>query len=135
MPVNQIEQLYLRCGPEIFTKERWYSRWKSKYRTEPIAQLFRQTFSETPDGNVPALLGSQRLRALLFIVMRNASTGSPWPVSNNPYARFNDPALPNCNLNVPLCQLLRASTAAPLYFQPEEIRLGEESFLFVDGGM
>jgi uncharacterized protein len=125
----------LRCGPEIFAKERWYSRWKAMYRTEPIAQLFRQTFSESADGSVPALLGSNRLRKLLLIVMRNASTGSPWPVSNNPKARFNDPALTNCNLNVPLWQLLRASTAAPIYFQPEEICLGEEKFLFVDGGM
>jgi patatin-like phospholipase/acyl hydrolase len=135
MPVSEIEKLYMSCASEIFAKEHWYRRWKTKYRSDPIAHLFREHFCEAEAGSPPALLGSTRLRKLLLIVMRNASTGSPWPVSNNPHAAFNDPALPDCNLNVPLWQLLRASTAAPLYFAPEEIRLGEQTFLFVDGGM
>jgi hypothetical protein len=67
--------------------------------------------------------------------MRNASTDSPWPVTNNPLAKFNDPALPDCNLNVPLWQLVRASTAAPTYFAPEEVQLGPRRFVFVDGGI
>jgi hypothetical protein len=135
MSVREVEELYLKCGPEIFAKVPWYSRWKAKYRAEPIAMLFRRKFSESADANIPALLGSKRLRTLLLIVMRNASTGSPWPVSNNPHASFNDPKLPDCNLKIPLWQLLRASTAAPIYFPPEEIQLADQSFLFVDGGM
>lgn len=135
MPVREIEELYLGCGPEIFAKEHWYRRWKTKYRAEPIAHVFRQKFSEDAQGTTPAFLGSKRLRTLLLVVMRNATTGSPWPISNNPHACFNDPALPDCNLNIPLWQLLRASTAAPTYFPPEEIQLGDQSFLFVDGGM
>lgn len=135
MPVREIEALYLSCGAAIFTKERWYNRWKAKYRAEPITRLFRRTFTETPDGGEPALLGSPRFRTLLLIVMRNASTGSPWPVSNNPHAAFNDPSLPDCNLRIPVWQLLRGSTAAPSYFPPEKIQLGDQSFLFVDGAM
>ena len=135
MPVSQIETLYLSCASEIFAKEHWYRRWKTKYRSDPIARLFRRHFCEAEEGSPPALLGSSRLRKMLLILMRNASTGSPWPVSNNPHAHFNDPALPDCNLNVPLWQLLRASTAAPIYFAPEEIQLGEQKFLFVDGGL
>src|SRR4029077_2430989 len=75
MPVAEIEALYLRCSAGSFTKQRWYNRWKSKYQSEPLAQLLTQTFSETA-GGAPALLGSERLRRLLLIVMRNASTGS-----------------------------------------------------------
>src|SRR5262249_11511652 len=86
MPVKEIEELYVSCGPEIFAKEHWYSRWKSKYRAEPIAELFRYRFCEDGDGTAPALLGSTRLRTLLLVVMRNATTGSPWPVSNIPNA-------------------------------------------------
>jgi hypothetical protein len=134
MPVSQIEDLYLRCSAETFTKQRWYNRWKSKYRSEPLAQLLTQTFAEAA-GGAPALLGSSRLRTLLLIVMRNASTGSPWPVSNNPHGAFNNPALPDCNLKIPLWQLLRGSTAAPVYFAPEAIHMGEQEFLFVDGAM
>jgi hypothetical protein len=67
--------------------------------------------------------------------MRNTTTDSPWFVTNNPAAKFNDRSLPGCNLDLPLWQLVRASTAAPVYFEPELIRLGEETFLFSDGGV
>src|SRR4030095_15878482 len=82
----------------------------------------------------PGFLGSNRLK-LLLILMRNASTGSTWPVSNNPAAKYNDRSLPDCNLSIPLWQILRASTAAPTYFAPEEIRLAGPQHMFVDGGI
>ena len=134
MPVAEIQELYLKCGEETFTKQVWYKRWKSKYQAEPISQLLQRTFAET-DGDRPALLGSDRLRKRLLIVMRNASTGSPWPVSNIPDAPYNNRALPDCNLNIPLWELIRGSTAAPVYFQPEAIEMGEHAFLFVDGAL
>jgi patatin-like phospholipase/acyl hydrolase len=39
------------------------------------------------------------------------------------------------NLNIPLWQLVRGSTAAPTYFPPEVVKVGEQEFIFVDGGM
>jgi hypothetical protein len=73
--------------------------------------------------------------------MRNATTDSPWPIGNNPYAKYNDRTRPDCNLDLPLWQLIRASTAAPTYFPPEVILLPnatptrERQFVFVDGGV
>jgi uncharacterized protein len=67
--------------------------------------------------------------------MRNATTDSPWPLSNNPAAKYNDPGRPDCNLNLPLWQLVRASTAAPVYFPPEVIHVKGQEFIFVDGGV
>ena len=67
--------------------------------------------------------------------MANASTGSPWPVCSNPLAKYNQRSHPDCNLDVPLWQLLRGSTAAPTYFAPEQIQVGRNRFLFVDGGV
>ncbi len=131
--VREVESLYLEHGREMFARQSWFLRWKCKYRAEMIARYFRESFAES-DGT-PALLQSKRLRKLLIVVMRNATTGSPWPISSNPEARFNDPSLSDCNLNVPLWQLLRASTAAPTFFPPEEIALGNRKFLFVDGGV
>jgi hypothetical protein len=87
------------------------------------------------------LLGTKRLKKSLLIVMRNGSTGSPWPVTNNPKAKYNvrvlEDGTPNrqCNLDIPLWQLLRASTAAPTYFPPEEITLDGVSHVFMDGGI
>jgi hypothetical protein len=71
----------------------------------------------------------------LLVVMRNATTDSPWPISNNPRAKYNERSRPDCNLDIPLWKLVRASTAAPVYFPPEQLTLGEKSFLFVDGGV
>jgi uncharacterized protein len=45
----------------------------------------------------------------------------------------------HCNLQVPLWQLVRASTAAPVFFPPEVIQWDKndptKSFVFVDGGV
>lgn len=135
MSVEEVEQLYLVHGKRMFTRSSWLFRWRAKYRSEMLAGLFRQIFSEDEDGKSPALLSSARLRKLLLVIMRNASTRSPWPVTNNPAAKYNDAALPDCNLNIPLWQLLRASTAAPTFFAPERIKLGDQDFLFVDGAI
>ncbi len=78
---------------------------------------------------------SAQLKTKLLVVMRNATTGSAWPVSNNPAAHYNDRDREDCNLNVPIWQLLRASTAAPTFFAPEQIDYDKRHFLFVDGGV
>jgi len=140
MSVDDVEQLYVQQGAYMFAKAPWYVRWKSKYRSDPIVDMFRQHFCEDDARRSPALLGTSKLmrpgrETYLLIVMRNASTGSPWPVSNNPRAVFNDEALPDCNLRIPLWQLMRASTAAPMYFRPQGIRIAGETHVFVDGGL
>ena len=131
--VAEVERLYVSHGRQMFAKQRFWRRLKAKYRAEHVADFFKEQFCE--DDGTPAQLGSSKLRKLVIVVMANASTGSPWPVSSNPNAMFSDPALEDCNLRIPIWQLLRASTAAPTYFQPEQIRLGRQEFLFVDGGV
>ncbi|MEM7305848.1 MAG: patatin, partial [Planctomycetota bacterium] len=52
---------------------------------------------------------------------------------------YNDPERTDCNLRIPLWRLVRASTAAPIYFPPEVLHWDEndrsKSFVFVDGGV
>jgi hypothetical protein len=67
-------------------------------------------------------------------------TGSPWIVSNNPLAPFwNTPVDSSFigNHSYLLGRLIRASTAAPHYFDPEPLDvLGDgQPGLFVDGGV
>jgi uncharacterized protein len=83
--VREIERLYVERGAEMFARERWYRLWKAKYRADAIAQFFREIFSE--EDGTSALLGSKRLRTLLLVIVRNASTGSAWPLWNNPDAK------------------------------------------------
>jgi hypothetical protein len=56
-------------------------------------------------------------------------------LSNNPNAKYNRSGLNGCNLDIPLWQIVRASTAAPTFFPPEEVQVGEQKFVFVDGGV
>jgi hypothetical protein len=133
LSVREIERTYIEQSPVMFAKARWADKLKHKFSPEAIARFFREQFTEN-DGT-PALLGSERLGKFLIIVTRDGSTGGAWPISNNPNAIFNDRAIDDCNLNFPLWQLLRASTAAPTFFPPEEINLAGQPHLFMDGGM
>jgi hypothetical protein len=139
MPVEEILMLYVKHGTTMFQHVPWYNPLKrilvSRYEAKPLSDLLRRTFSEDGEGEVPALLDTKRLKTLLLVVLRNHTTGSAWPISNNPLAMYNDANLPDCNLKVPLWKLVRASTAAPTYFDPEEIMLGGRRHVFVDGAI
>ena len=135
MSVKEILEFYQDAGAQMFVKTRLLQRLRYKFEDEPLAQKLKEVFG------VNTRLGSEKLRTLLLLVMRNATTDSPWPISNNPYAKYNESARPDCNLKFPLWQLVRASTAAPTYFPPEVIVLPgtepheEREFVFVDGGV
>ncbi|MGZ6613113.1 MAG: patatin-like phospholipase family protein [Solirubrobacteraceae bacterium] len=130
MPVERIRRFYEESGRAMFDKASLLRRFRFKYEDERLADRLKSEIG--PETT----LGSDELRTLLLIVMRNATTDSPWPLSNNPAATFNDRALEHCNLDLPLWQLVRASTAAPTFFPPEVIDVGaDEPFVFVDGGM
>lgn len=135
MSVDRIRTFYLSSGREMFDKAGLLDRLRYKYDDDKLSMKLKQEIG------TDTTLGSDKLRSLLTVVMRNATTDSPWPLSNNPGAYYNQRQRDdgsnrdNCNLDLPLWQLLRASTAAPTYFPPEVIQVGEQSFIFVDGGV
>jgi uncharacterized protein len=125
---DQTRDFYLRSGAEMFHKARLWERFRTKFEDDKLSKMLRDVVGED------TTLGSEKLRTLLMMVMRNATTDSPWPLSNNPKARYNDVARADCNLKLPLWQLVRASTAAPTYFPPEVVHVGRD-FIFVDGAV
>ena len=127
--VDKLRRFYEDHGSAMFDKASIIKRLRYKYDDEPLAKLMQKEIG------ADVTLGSDKIETLLMMVMRNATTDSPWPVSNNPYAKYNDSSLPDDNRKLPLWQLVRASTAAPVYFPPECITLGSKEFLFVDGGI
>jgi patatin-like phospholipase/acyl hydrolase len=134
MRVSEVREFYINQGENMFDSASLLKQFQYKFEDKNLAKELREKFQEK-DGSV-ATLGSSLLKTLLLMVMRNATTDSPWPISNNPYARYNDPSRPDCNLQLPLWQLIRASTAAPTYFPPEVIEVEKgEPFVFVDGGI
>ncbi|MGD0294547.1 MAG: patatin-like phospholipase family protein [Terracidiphilus sp.] len=139
MTVEEILEMYVKYGKTMFSPVPWYMPLKkylvSRYQAKPLTNILQRIFSEDGNGQVPALLGSARLKKLLLVVVRNNTTGSQWPLTNNPKAMYNNPALPDCNLKIPLWQVVRASTAAPVYFDPEVIEMAGRSSIFVDGSV
>jgi len=137
MRVDTIRQFYLDSAELMFSKSSIFDRLKYKFEDEPLALKLRGEFqvkTRETKINEPGL-GSAGLKTLLMMVMRNATTDSPWTVSNNPRAKYNDRQRADCNLDLPLWQLVRASTAAPTFFPPEQIAIGTNNFIFVDGGV
>lgn len=132
MSVSELLDFYQDFGQQAFTKRNLFQRWKSLYQNGELEQKLKQVFGDHTD------LSPQNLQTLLLVVTRNKTTDSAWPISSNPSALFNDPASRNCNLRIPLWQIVRASTAAPVYFPPEVIRVDpadpQQDFVFVDGG-
>jgi patatin-like phospholipase/acyl hydrolase len=129
MRVDAIRKFYIESGPAMFNRAGILRKLHFKFEDEPLAKKLKEVMG------ADTTLGSDRLRTLLMIVLRNASTDSPWPLSNNPAAKYCAADLEDCNLNLPLWQLVRASTAAPTYFPPEMVQVGSKRFIFVDGGM
>ena len=137
MDIATIRDFYAKSGKQMFDKAFLLDRLKYSYNDEPLANMLRQAF-DVQLKEKDATLGSLNLKTMLMIVLRNHNTDSPWPVSNNPFAKYNDRKRDDCNLDLPLWQLVRASTAAPTYFPPEIVRLGKDKtydFIFVDGGV
>jgi uncharacterized protein len=133
MKVREIIGFYQKCGKHMFEPSSLIRRLKTFYTADPLKLQLQETFGR--DTN----LSSKTLQCLLLIVTKNVTTDSPWPISSNPDARYNDPARKDCNLQIPLWQLIRASTAAPVYFPPEVLQWDpndkSKSFVFVDGGV
>ena len=134
MRVDQIREFYTDSGAAMFDKASLLKRFKYKYEDEKLAAKLREVIGD--ENGTAKTLGSESLKTLLLLIMRNATTDSPWPVSNNPAAKYNcDKSRDDCNLHIPLWHLVRASTAAPTYFPPEVIEVGSHHFVFVDGGV
>ena len=129
MPVAKIRDFYINNGKEMFDKAFILKRFKNLYEDKKLSEKLQAVLGAN------TTFGSEKLKTLLLIVTRNATTDSPWPLSNNPFAKYNQPGRDDCNLRFPLWQLVRASTAAPVFFPPEKIKVGEREFVFVDGGV
>ena len=113
MTTAQLIQFYETNGRDMFDPAFLLNRIKYLYTADPLRQKLKEAFGED------STLDPEYLRCLLLVVTKNVTTDSAWPISSNPDAKYNDPARSNCNLRIPLWQLVRASTAAPVYFPPE----------------
>jgi hypothetical protein len=135
--VDELQRLYNDLGAGVFESgpltswlpDALQGKFVAKFPSGPLQkQLDIALGAETT-------LGSDAIRTGLMIMTKRLDTGSPWPLNNSRRGKYaaQDGALR-------LTEIVRASTAAPTYFDPEHIEIHSRSgsvvdAVFVDGGV
>lgn len=131
---REIRDFYFDLGPRIFKRSRWrLIGVQSVFDAKPLKQELTRICGDVR-------MEDDAIKTGLAIVMKRLDTASAWIISNNPASKYwNDPddGAYIGNKHFRLADLIRASTAAPHYFAPEQIQLFEnlEAGVFVDGGV
>jgi uncharacterized protein len=133
MTTSNLIKFYEDYGREMFDPSALLERYKYLHTADPLVNQLQHVFG------ADTTLDPDDLKCLLLVVTKNVTTDSAWPVSSNPDAKYNDPARTDNNAKMPLWKLVRASTAAPVYF-PAEVMTWDaanpsKAVVFVDGGM
>ena len=129
-PVERIHAMYLTLGRDAFQpRKNWFGPLGrvlgAKFDERPLERLLRQHLGERT-------LDSSELLVGLAIIIKRADTGSVWVMLNIPHHKFYD-----MNRKMRLWEIVRASTAAPIFFRPSvvsDVGGGEEA-VFVDGAV
>lgn len=137
-PVGRLQELYRSLASEVFEAPPYrFGVLIPKFARAPLVRALESHFG----GRA---LGDAELRTGLMIMTKRLDTASPWPLHNNPRGRyFNERpgSTALANRHFLLWQVVRASTAAPHYFEPERLHVATDDQgryvdgAFVDGGV
>jgi hypothetical protein len=137
MSVDEIKKLYEEMCPRIFRKQGNLMGWvvpegilSAVYDQKEIESVLRDIAKDRE-------LQSPDLKTGMMICTKRIDTGSPWILTNSPKAPYWDKGN---NKAYKLWRILRASTAAPLLFEPIELEIAPpdgvydgEVGVFIDG--
>jgi patatin-like phospholipase/acyl hydrolase len=130
MSADEVTRTYLDFGGEVFNDRAGQlglprlGLLRGRYDAEPLRRKLQEFFGDRT-------LGDESIRTGLCIVTKRADTSSTWPLINHSGGRY----YPR-NRAILLRDAVRASTAAPTYFDPEGIAVGGGGEgAFVDGGV
>lgn len=131
---SEIRSFYEELAPRVF--------YKPFYRLIGLQAKFdSRRLREELERIIGARhLDSEDLATGLAVILKRMDTGSSWIVMNNPRSIFWDTPADRSfsgNRDISLVNLVRASAAAPHYFDPELIEVAANAApgLFVDGGL
>jgi uncharacterized protein len=132
MSVAELRDLYRKIGATIFEGKGifWHNGiLAAKFPPGPLQEALDMKLGAN------TTLDSDRIRTGLMIMTKRMDTGSPWPLHNHPGARYYPQ-----DGKLFLTKVVRASTAAPTYFEPEPIDITSRDGnvvhgMFVDGGV
>lgn len=141
MSVGEIRKHYFALGANIFKPTCWRMPLVSQeFDAKKVMAALTGVFGDRT-------LESEDFRTGLMIMSKRLDTGSPWPLTNHPDSPYfqggrSQGTVPNKLFK--LASIVRASTAAPTYFEPESILIREADEQaghppvhgeFVDGGI
>jgi uncharacterized protein len=138
MSVDEIRRKYFELGARVFQTNLLRQGFlRARYDEACLAEELQSVFGAA------TTLGSETLLTGLLVTIKRLDSGSPWPVSNNPRGKFfhSKPGGTIGNGDYLLWEAVRASTAAPNYFDPERITIAQRAGHppiegdFVDGGV
>jgi predicted acylesterase/phospholipase RssA len=126
---EEIKTMYRELGAKIFSDKNGFNLFGKriyldrKYDSTPLKDELKKIFED-------ARLGDDTNKTGFCAVTKRLDTCSTWPVTNNPKAKYFD------KNRFFIRDIVRASTAAPSFFEPEiiDVGMGQEG-VFVDGGM
>jgi hypothetical protein len=129
-----VRKFYYALGPRVFRRSFWrVAGLMSKFDRQNLISGLDTVLGDRT-------LGSDDIRTGLGVIAKRLDTGSCWVICNNPRSKFwNTPSDRSFvgNQHYILSTLIRASAAAPHYFDPELIEIipNEPPGLFVDGAL
>jgi uncharacterized protein len=137
--VEEIRSRYMMLGERVFTRSLLRQGvLRAKYDDATLISELKKVYG------AKTTLGGPELQTGLLVMTKRIDTGSPWPISNNPKGAYFA-ARPNGvvgDADYPLWQVVRASTAAPAYFDSQQITIARTATgakavtgEFVDGGV
>ena len=123
MTTGELKALYLDLGGKVFGTKK-IKVWEARFHSRPLEQELEGLFGDVR-------LGDDAIKTGVCVVTKRADTGSTWPLINHPGGRFFDE-----NRGILLRNAVRASAAAPVFFEPTTIDLGGGQVgAFIDGGV
>lgn len=122
--VTEVKQMYLDLGETVFTRNNPLKWLKAFFNADNLRVELEKAFGDKT-------LGSAEIKTGLCIFAKRADTGSTWVFLNHPEGKYYAD-----NKDILLRRAVRASTAAPTYFEPETIDVGRgQKGAFIDGGV
>jgi uncharacterized protein len=131
---RDIHKFYSNVGPRIFRHSFWrIAGIRAKFDGQRLVEELGPIVGSRTFESEDLLTG-------FCLVTKRMDTGSSWAVSNNPRSLYWDTPTDKSyigNRHFPLANLIRASAAAPYFFDPEPILIVPQMppGIFLDGGM
>lgn len=134
--VSEVKAFYDGMAHKVFAKSQAVGARVPKFDATAFEGLLKDVLGDLT-------LGASELQTGLLICAKRMDTGSQWAICNDPRSKYYLPKNPKTlpNRDYLLRTLIRASTAAPFYFEPVRITISDhpdfprEEGMFVDGGV